>query len=221
MTVLARDGGQAASRLARPLLLAAGLAGVVGARWAATVDGSVGGLAVGLAFGWGLLALALAGGLRVGRPRHLARSGLSSMAVGTLGGATLVILALLGLADVGGLARAASGLGPAGGLSLGPGAWLTAGFGPWAAITVLVATAEELLLRGALFDAFENTSGGAVAVIATSLAFALMHVPLYGWHVMPLDLGVGLFLGGLRLVTGGVTAPSVAHAIADLATWWL
>jgi hypothetical protein len=60
-----------------------------------------------------------------------------------------------------------------------------------------------------------------VAVVATSLVFALIHVPLYGWHVVPLDLGVGLLLGGLRLVTGGVTAPAAAHTIADVATWWL
>jgi hypothetical protein len=48
-----------------------------------------------------------------------------------------------------------------------------------------------------------------------------MHVPLYGWHVMPLDLAVGLVFGGLRLATHGVAAPAAAHAVADLATWWL
>jgi membrane protease YdiL (CAAX protease family) len=53
------------------------------------------------------------------------------------------------------------------------------------------------------------------------VVFALMHVPLYGWHVVPLDLAVGLALGGLRVATRGVAAPAVAHAVADLATWWL
>jgi hypothetical protein len=48
-----------------------------------------------------------------------------------------------------------------------------------------------------------------------------MHVPLYGWHVVPLDLGVGLWLAGLRLATGGIAAPAIAHAVADLATWWV
>jgi len=48
-----------------------------------------------------------------------------------------------------------------------------------------------------------------------------MHVPLYGWHVVPLDLGVGIFLGGLRLAGGGWAGPAIAHAVADLATWWL
>jgi len=55
----------------------------------------------------------------------------------------------------------------------------------------------------------------------TSVAFALMHVPLYGWHVVPLDLGVGIWLGGLRLLGRGVAAPALAHVLADLVTWWL
>jgi hypothetical protein len=30
-----------------------------------------------------------------------------------------------------------------------------------------------------------------------------------------------VWLCGLRLASGGVAAPAVAHALADLATWWL
>jgi membrane protease YdiL (CAAX protease family) len=94
-------------------------------------------------------------------------------------------------------------------------------FGWWALITVLVASAEELILRGVLFDALTESAGIALAVAVTSIVFALIHVPLYGWHVVPLDLGVGVFLGGLRLVSGSVAAPAIAHIGADLATWWL
>jgi hypothetical protein len=90
-------------------------------------------------------------------------------------------------------------------------------FWPWAAATVLVAAAEEALLRGALFDELLARHGVLVAVAATSLVFALLHVPVYGWSAVPLDLGVGLLLGGLRLVSGGVAAPAIAHALADLA----
>jgi membrane protease YdiL (CAAX protease family) len=221
MTAAARAGGVAASTIGRPLLLATSLAGLVGARWAATLEGSAGGLAVGLAFGTALVALAVAGGMRVGRPGSLSRSTPAVLAAGTLAGVALVGLALVGLADIGGPAGASIQLGAGYGPRLGPGAWLAAGFGPWAAITVLVATAEELVLRGVLFDAVDRAAGGAIAVVVTSLAFALIHVPLYGWHVVPLDVGVGLILGGLRIVTRGVSAPAVAHAIADLATWWL
>ena len=93
--------------------------------------------------------------------------------------------------------------------------------GPWALATCLVALGEEALLRGALLDAFEARLGLPWAVVLTSAAFALMHVPLYGWQVVPLDLGAGLWFAGLRLVTGGTAAPVVAHALADLATYWL
>ncbi len=104
-------------------------------------------------------------------------------------------------------------------------------FLPWAAITLLVAVAEEALLRGLLFDrivaaarARGAQAGGrgeiVVAVVLTSAVFAAMHVPVYGWHVVPLDLGVGCCLGGLRILTGGVAGPAAAHAVADLATWW-
>jgi membrane protease YdiL (CAAX protease family) len=101
--------------------------------------------------------------------------------------------------------------------------WLApaAAFAPWVGVTVVVATAEELVLRGALFDELDARLGTLGAVVLTSVAFALMHVPLYGWHVVPLDLGVGLWLAGLRLATGGIAAPAIAHTIADLATWWL
>ncbi len=84
-----------------------------------------------------------------------------------------------------------------------------------------MAIGEEAILRGALFDAIDEAGGLLAAVVLTSVAFALIHVPLYGWHVVPLDLGVGVWFAGLRLVSGRVAAPAIAHALADLATWWL
>ncbi|MBV8087241.1 MAG: CPBP family intramembrane metalloprotease, partial [Chloroflexi bacterium] len=73
----------------------------------------------------------------------------------------------------------------------------------WSVVVSLVAVAEELLLRGALFTAIAGAAGDATALIATSVAFALIHVPLYGWPAVPVDLGVGLVLGCLRLLSGG------------------
>ncbi len=52
-------------------------------------------------------------------------------------------------------------------------------------------------------------------------AVGLLHVPLYGWTALPLDLAVGLLLGGLRMAAGGWGAQAVAHPVADLAGWWL
>jgi membrane protease YdiL (CAAX protease family) len=95
-----------------------------------------------------------------------------------------------------------------------------AGYPAWAAATAVVATAEEAFLRGALFDALRRY-GTASAVVVGAVAFAALHVPLYGWHVVPLDLAVGVFLGALRVATGGWAAPAVAHTGADLVGWWL
>jgi membrane protease YdiL (CAAX protease family) len=206
--VAPRDSGPAAGLFAvvRPWLAPAGivlaLGAVIGARWSATLAG-LDALGVGLVFGVVLLGVGVVGWPA---PRTLRRPTLGEVGLGVAGGAALIGIALL--------TRLA---GPSPGVSFPP----SAPFGPWAAITIVVAAAEELILRGALFSAVERAGGVVAAIALTSLAFALMHVPLYGWHVVPLDLGVGIFLGGLRLADGGWVGPAIAHAIADLATWWL
>lgn len=91
----------------------------------------------------------------------------------------------------------------------------------WAAVVTLVAVAEELLLRGALFEAAVRWRGECQAIVITAVAFSLLHVPVYGWHVALLDLAVGVALGVLRVVAGSVSAPVLAHVLADLAGWWL
>ncbi|HET6908727.1 MAG TPA: CPBP family intramembrane glutamic endopeptidase [Mycobacteriales bacterium] len=95
------------------------------------------------------------------------------------------------------------------------------GFAGWAVVTAVVATAEEGFLRGALYDAVARRRGPDVAIAVTALAFGLLHVPFYGWHVLPLDVAVGICLGVTRWVAGTWTAPAVAHVAADLAGWWL
>jgi membrane protease YdiL (CAAX protease family) len=191
-----------ASRIGRawatPALLVLGLAVAVGLRWAGTRQG-LDALALGAVFGVALVALA---GTRPTPPR--ARNLVIGMAAG---------LALVGLTTLG-AALAGSNLPPGLGRPAAP-------FAPWAFVTILVATGEEALLRGRLFDATRSAGGPLAAVAVTTIAFALLHVPLYGWHVVPLDLGVGLGFAGLRLLSRGIAAPAVAHAVADLATWWL
>lgn len=95
------------------------------------------------------------------------------------------------------------------------------GYAAWAAFVVVVAVAEEALLRGSLYRAIETRAGTAVAIGVTSVAFGLLHAPVYGWAVVPLDIAVGVWLGTLRAITGTVTAPAIAHSVADLAGWWL
>lgn len=97
----------------------------------------------------------------------------------------------------------------------------TEGFFPWAAAVVVVATAEEVFLRGTLYDATERVWGANAAIVLGAVCFTALHVPLYGWHVVPLDLAVGLVLGGLRQGSGTPLAPAVTHVGADLVGWFL
>ena len=123
--------------LIRPALIVLLLAAVIGARWAATVGALADGLTIGTAFGVVLISGVALVGWRPAAPtpRQLVAGGV----VGLAGGMTLVGLALV---------------------SRWPGPWLpfdpAGSFMPWAAVTVIVATGEELMLRGALFDALDE-----------------------------------------------------------------
>ena len=94
-------------------------------------------------------------------------------------------------------------------------------FAAWAVVVTVVATAEEVFLRGALYDAVAGWSGEIAAVLVAAVAFAALHVPLYGWGSVPIDLAAGIWLGALRAATGSVVAPAAAHTVADWVGWWL
>ncbi|MDQ3870122.1 MAG: CPBP family intramembrane metalloprotease [Chloroflexota bacterium] len=183
------------STVLRTGLLLAGLAVAVGLRVVLAGPTLARAVASAMLFAVALLTLAVMSGWRPSRPSR------ATIAAGIAGGLVLLVLPVLTHAG-----------GPY--LRLGQAAPLPL----WVAVTVLVATAEEALLRGALFAASPSRTLLVPAVLST-VAFALLHVPLYGWHVVPLDLAVGLWLSGLRIVTGGATAPAVAHVVADLGTW--
>jgi membrane protease YdiL (CAAX protease family) len=187
----------------RAIVLTAALGGVVLSRWVAARQAPGEGLVVGVAFGSMLLVVALAAGWRPAIGARTAGAISAGVGAGLAVGLVLVALALLIGRDQLPVLRPA------------------VPFLPWLAVTGLVATAEEVALRGALFDATERIGGPAAAILVTSVAFVIMHVPFYGPHVLLLDLGVGLALGGLRLLTGGVRAPALAHFVADAATWWI
>ena len=196
MTTLAASWSTSAWQ--RAAWLSAGLGAAAVARSAFTGTGSAGAFLVGTVFGLTLLGLALAAGWRPALPRF------GSLGVGIVGG-----LILIGIPElVGPSSRAVIGIRP------DP-------FFAWVAVTALVVAAEETMLRGALVSALDAAGGPAVAVVGSSIAFALMHVPVYGWGVVPIDLAAGALLAGLRYLTGGTAAPTMAHLLADLATWWL
>ena len=82
-------------------------------------------------------------------------------------------------------------------------------------LTLLAAVAEEALFRRAMYGALERR-GTLVAIGATALAFALVHVPIYGVAVFPVDLGAGLLLSWQRWACGSWTVPAATHAAANV-----
>jgi hypothetical protein len=198
----ARAGAQA-------LLLLGGFAAAVVLRSAVGGAGVARSATAGLVFAGCLLALAAV--VRWPRPGKRRVDGPGVRAVARLGLG-------LGLGLVGALVLCVPAV-----LHRFGGAELTVareGFVGWAVVVLVVAGAEEVFLRGALFDLLRR-SGSTVAVGIPAVAFALLHVPLYGWGAVPLDLAVGVWLGVLRLLGGSWTAPGVAHVLADWAAWWL
>ncbi len=94
------------------------------------------------------------------------------------------------------------------------------GFWTWAALAALIATLEEIAIRGALYRQWRDEAGPVAAIVAGAVVFALIHLPRYGLGAMPLDAAVGLALGGLRALTGRVLPCAVAHTIADWGAWF-
>lgn len=83
------------------------------------------------------------------------------------------------------------------------------------AAALAAAVAEEAFFRRFLYGLL-RPAGAAAAVAGTALAFAAVHVPLYGWSVFPLDLAAGLLFGWQRWATGGWSSPAATHALANL-----
>jgi len=193
---LGRRGGAA-----QAALLCAGLGAALALRLGVAGRAGPASAPAGAVFGGALLLLAVCGGWRPGRVSPRA-------ALAGVGGGLALLVVPFAL-------RLAPGAHP---LLGSPGGALPL----WLGVVSLVAVAEEVLLRGALMGGLLR--GGArpeLAVLVAAVAFAALHVPLYGWAAAPLDLAAGVWLSGLRLATGGAAAPALAHTVADLATWWL
>ncbi|MDX6197725.1 MAG: Type prenyl endopeptidase Rce1-like [Actinomycetota bacterium] len=188
-----RETGRGGSGLLA-VLLGLGFALAVGARVAVGGSGPARSPAAGLVFAGLLVLMALAARTRVP----------ISVSAATWGVAGAVLLSA-----------------PVALMRIGRPMHAAAGFASWAVVVAVVATAEELFLRGALYDAVRTAVDERAAIVAGAVGFAALHVPLYGWHVVPLDLIVGLVLGELRRASGTPAAPAVTHVGADLAAWFL
>lgn len=76
---------------------------------------------------------------------------------------------------------------------------------------------EEALYRGVLQNELTDTLGVAPAVVVQAGAFGFAHLHGFpsGWVGVLMSGGWGLCLGVLRLKSGGMAAPYVAHIAAD------
>jgi membrane protease YdiL (CAAX protease family) len=96
---------------------------------------------------------------------------------------------------------------------------------------LVAAVAEEALFRQALYvrllagdpstgpprvPADARVGRAALAVVASALLFALVHLPFYGTAAFPVDLGAGLLFGWQRWSSGSWTVPAATHAAANL-----
>jgi membrane protease YdiL (CAAX protease family) len=83
------------------------------------------------------------------------------------------------------------------------------------ALNALAAVAEEAFFRRYLYGLLAPAHGTAVAVVVTAAVFALVHVTVWGWWVLPLDLAAGLLLSWQRAATGRWSIPAVTHVLAN------
>jgi membrane protease YdiL (CAAX protease family) len=193
-----RAGAANPVRVATPVAIGLGLVALaarVPSTWAVMVTAAVG--LVGL-----LAPIDVPGpGRAPGRDAHPASvaNWLSAVALGLA--AMLVAARLPGLLGLRphGFERLAFGVAPAA-----------------VAASVVAAVAEEAFFRRLVYGWLAASWGAAVAVCGSAVAFAAIHVPVYGFAVLPIDTAAGLLLGWQRWMTGGWSASGLTHVAANL-----
>ena len=84
------------------------------------------------------------------------------------------------------------------------------------AIAAAPAVCEELLLRGIVLSSLLPAIGGAAAVTTSAALFALIHLDPYR---SAFTFALGLALGALRVRSGSLLAPILAHALVNTITF--
>jgi membrane protease YdiL (CAAX protease family) len=83
------------------------------------------------------------------------------------------------------------------------------------AVNSLAAVAEEAFFRRLLYGLLERW-GTAVAVAGSAAAFAVVHVTVWGWWVLPIDFAAGLLLSWQRAASGRWSVPAATHVLANV-----
>ncbi len=89
------------------------------------------------------------------------------------------------------------------------GLWLMAIYG-----TLIAPFSEELFFRGLMFPALQRTAGVTVALLLTSLSFALLHASQLGWSFAALTILfiVGFVLTLVRMRTKSLASSVIVHS---------
>jgi membrane protease YdiL (CAAX protease family) len=82
-------------------------------------------------------------------------------------------------------------------------------------LNTLAAVAEEAFFRRLVYGVLTRW-GTVVAVVGSAALFAVVHVTVYGWWVLPIDLAAGLLFSWQRWATGSWVAPAITHSVANL-----
>lgn len=82
-------------------------------------------------------------------------------------------------------------------------------------LNALAAVAEEAFFRRYLYGLVAASFGAGAAVGATAVLFAVVHVTVWGWWVLPLDVAAGLLLSWQRAATGRWSVPAATHVLAN------
>jgi CAAX protease family protein len=78
---------------------------------------------------------------------------------------------------------------------------------------VIAPVVEELIFRGFIYPVFERKHGPAIAILLTSVPFAVLHGPQYAWRwqILILLFGVAVVFGTVRARTGSVVTTTLIH----------
>lgn len=86
------------------------------------------------------------------------------------------------------------------------------------AIVLIAPIAEEIIMRGWLYGKLRNRTGVIVALVVTSLVFALMHGQ---WNVAIVTFALSAILCGLREITGTIWSGIILHILVNGVAFYL
>jgi membrane protease YdiL (CAAX protease family) len=80
---------------------------------------------------------------------------------------------------------------------------------------IIAAIAEEAFFRRFVYGWLADRSE-TLAIVGAAALFALIHVPTYGFGVLPIDFAAGLLLGWQRRESGTWMSSGITHIVANI-----